>query len=334
MASARRPSPHRLGRLALLAAAHPAYLGGQAVINGVMMRGPDTYAVAVRKPDGSVAMKTGPVTSLASRHPIARLPFVRGLIGLAESMKIGMGSLRWSAAQSMPEGERELGRGSMGISTLMAIVFFMGVFVALPATLARILGGGFDARWQLTVLEGTIRFALFVGYLVAIGRLPDVRRLFQYHGAEHKTIAAFEAGDVVTPHAADRYSTRHVRCGTNFVLIVMALTVAVYSVLGRPSLPMRVLSEIFLVPLVVGISYELIRLAAAGMRYRVVRILMAPGLALQRVTTRPPSRDQLEVAVTSLRAAMSETQRAEVETRLDAGFAPMRWVGAAIPLPA
>jgi uncharacterized protein YqhQ len=306
-------------------------MGGQAVMEGVMMRGLESYAVAVRRPDGQVVVKVEEKARFSDRHRWARLPLLRGVISLGESMKLGMGALSWSANQALPEEEQQIGKGQMGLSMAVALVVFLGIFIALPVVFARFLDRGVRSTIVSNLIEGAFRLALFLGYLLLIGRIAEIRRLFQYHGAEHKAIAAYEAGDVLTAEAADRYSTRHVRCGTNFLLIVMVLTIVTYTFFGRPSLWWRIGSRVLVIPLVAGLSFELIRLAARRMRYPVVRWAMAPGLALQAVTTKPPTPDQLEVAVASLRAVMTDAQLAEVEMRVDAGAPPMRWVGAAIP---
>ena len=306
-------------------------MGGQAVMEGVMMRGVDAWAVAVRKPDGGVVMRVEEKPRFSSRHRWAKLPLLRGVVALGESLKLGLSALSWSANQALPEDEKQLTKGELGLSLSVALVLFMGIFIALPTGVARIFDRGIESTVVSNLLEGGVRLAIFVGYLLLIGRLSDIRRLFQYHGAEHKAIAAWEAGDVLTPEAADRYSTRHVRCGTNFLLIVFVLAIVMYSFFGRPALLWRIGIRVALIPVVAAVAFELIRLAARGMRVRWVRWLMAPGLALQRVTTRAPERDQLEVAVTSLRAVMTAEQLAEVESRVDAGAPRMRWVGAAIP---
>lgn len=306
-------------------------MGGQAVIDGVMMRGVGSYAVAVRKADGTIAVKVEEHGRFSDRHRWAKLPLVRGVVSLGDSLKLGIRALSWSANQSLPEGEGTIGKGQMGVSLVIALVFFLGLFVAIPALLARAVDRGISSTIVSNLVEGAIRMVIFIGYLVLIGRVSDIRRLFQYHGAEHKAIAAYEAGDVLTPAGADRYSTRHVRCGTNFLLIVMMLTIVTYSFFGRPALAIRIGIRVLLIPLVAGVAFEAIRVAARTMRSRLVRAFMAPGLALQRVTTKPPSVDQLEVSLTSLRAVMTPEQLTDVDARVDAGRPSMRWVGAAIP---
>jgi uncharacterized protein YqhQ len=289
-------------------------MGGQAVVEGVMMRGPSTWAVAVRKPDGEIEVVTHDAPRWAERW--ARFPLVRGVVMLAESLSLGFKALLWSSDQQLPEDER-LGKGAAGLSLGIALLVFAGIFIVLPAFAARGLnsalsfGGGF---W-LHVAEGVVRLALFLGYLVLIGRLKDIRRVFQYHGAEHKAIAAYENDVEVTPESAQRFTTEHVRCGTNFLLTVMVVSIVVFSFFGRPALGLLVLSRLLLIPVVAAVSYEIIRFAASHMRWAWVRMAMKPGLALQRLTTREPTLDQLEVAITSLRAVMTSEQLTEVDSR-------------------
>jgi uncharacterized protein YqhQ len=289
-------------------------MGGQAVIEGVMMRGATKWAVAVRNADGDVEMKTEDVPNWSERW--SKLPLVRGVMSLGESLALGFKALGWAADRQLPEEER-ISQRAMGWTMGIALVFFMGVFLVLPALGTSALGNAIDVHgFNYHLLEGGIRLTIFLGYLGVIGLIPDIKRVFQYHGAEHKAIAAYENNVEVTPESAQRFSTQHVRCGTNFLLTVMVVTIFVYSFVGRPALPLLVLSRIVLIPLVAGISYELIRMAARHMDKRWVRVLMTPGLALQKLTTREPSLDQLEIAITSLRAVMTADQLAEVDARV------------------
>jgi len=293
--------------------ATPRYLGGQAVVEGVMMRGERSWAVAVRAPEGGIDVAVHDAPRWADRW--SGIPVVRGVAALAESLTLGFRALSWSAERQLPEEERISSR-AMGWTVGAALVFFTAVFIVLPTFVNRgvadALGvGGF--AYQL--VEGGIRLAIFLGYLLLISLLPDIRRVFQYHGAEHKTIAAYERGADLTPEAAQRFTTEHVRCGTNFLLTVMVVTIFVYSFVGRPALVWLVTSRILLLPVVAGLAYEVIRFAAGHMDRRWVRTLMAPGLALQRLTTRQPSLDQLEVGIASLRAVLTAEQLAEVDAR-------------------
>ena len=290
------------------------YMGGQAVIEGVMMRGATKWAVAVRNLDGEVEMEVHDVPNWSERW--SKLPLIRGIMTLGESLSLGFKALAWAADRQLPEEER-ISQKAMGWTMGIATVFFLGVFLVLPALGTSALGDAIDVHgFNYHLLEGGIRLAIFLGYLGLIGLIPDIKRVFMYHGAEHKSIAAYENGVELTPESAQQFTTQHVRCGTNFLLTVMVVTIFVYSFVGRPALPLLIASRIILIPLVAGISYELIRLAAKNMDKRWVRIAMTPGLALQKLTTREPTIDQLEIAIKSLRAVMTAEQLAEVDARV------------------
>ncbi len=291
----------------------PRYMGGQAVMEGVMMRGPRTWAVAVRTPDDDVELTVHDAPTWAERW--SKIPVVRGVMALAESLSLGFKALTWSADRQLPEDER-ISPKAMGWTMAVSLVFFMAVFLVLPALGTNALGDrlGVDGFWY-HLLEGGVRLGIFLGYLLLIGLLPDIKRVFQYHGAEHKAIAAYENGVELTPDSAQQFTTQHVRCGTNFLLTVMVVTIVVYAFVGRPALPLLIASRILLIPLIAGLAYEVIRFAARHMDKAWVRVAMRPGLALQRLTTREPSLDQLAIAITSLRAVMTAEQLAEVESR-------------------
>ena len=243
---------------------------------------------------------------------------MRGVAALGESLGLGFKALAWSAERQLPEEERISSR-AMGWTMAIALIFFTGVFILLPSLVNRGVADAFGVSgFEYHLVEGAIRLAIFIGYLVLIAQLKDIKRVFEYHGAEHKAIAAYENGVELTPEEAQKFSTEHVRCGTNFLLTVMVVTIFVYAFVGRPALPILILSRIVLIPVVAGLSYEVIRFAAKHMDKRWVRFLMRPGLALQRLTTREPSLDQLEVAIASLRAAMTAEQLAEVAARASA----------------
>jgi len=303
------------------------YMGGQAVMEGVMMRGPSTWAVAVRTPEGEIELAVHDAPSWAERW--SKLPLVRGVTTLAESLSLGFKALAWSAERQLPEEERISSR-AMGWTMAAALIFFSAIFIVMPALGTSALNDSLGVQgFGYHLLEGGIRLLIFLGYLALIGLLPDIKRVFQYHGAEHKAIAAYENGVELTPESAQRFTTEHVRCGTNFLLTVMVVTIFVYSFVGRPSLPWLITSRIVLIPVVAGISYEVIRFAAKHMQWRWVRIAMTPGLLLQRLTTRQPDLGQLEVAITSLRAVMSAEQLAEVEARPRATRVPTPAFGTA-----
>jgi len=285
-------------------------MGGQAVLEGVMMRGASKYAIAVRDPDGGIKVDIRDVPAWAERY--RNIPVVRGVLSLGESLSLGYRALTWSANQQVPE-EEQVSEKAMGWAVGVAVIVFSALFIVLPAlagdSLKHIFHGSFP------VVEGIARLALFVVYLLAISRVRDIKRVFQYHGAEHKAIAAYENGVELTPKTAQQFTTAHVRCGTNFLLTVMVVAILVYSLIPRPNLPFVIASRIVLIPVIAGLSYEVIRLAARNVQRRWVRVLMRPGLWLQKLTTRQPGLDQLEVAIVSLRAVMSADQLAEVEAR-------------------
>ncbi|MCZ7525062.1 MAG: DUF1385 domain-containing protein [Acidimicrobiia bacterium] len=295
----------------------PRYMGGQAVMEGVMMRGADAWAVAVRTPEDGIEVVVHDAPRWSERY--RRIPLVRGITALAESLSLGFRALAWSANRQVPEDE-QLPSGAMGWAMGGALVVFTALFILLPALAARGLDRFVDGSGVgFHVAEGTLRLALFVGYIVAISRMADIRRVFEYHGAEHKAIAAYENGTELTPEAAQRFTTQHVRCGTNFLLTVMVVTILVYSLFGRPDWVMLVASRVVLIPVIAGLSFEVIRFAARHMDRRWIRVLVRPGLALQRLTTREPSDDQVEVALAALRAVLTAEQLAEVEARAASG---------------
>jgi len=276
-----------------------------------MMRGASKWAVAVRDRDGSIKVDVRDVPGWAERY--SRLPVVRGVMALVESLGLGYRALTWSANQQVPP-EEQVSEKVMGWAVAVAVVAFSALFILLPALAGRSLGHLFHGSFP--IVEGVARLALFIAYLLVIGRMRDIRRVFQYHGAEHKSIAAYENGVELTPETAQQFSTAHVRCGTNFLLTVMVVAIVVYSVIPRPNLLVVIGSRVVLIPLIAGLSYEVIRLAARNMNHPVVRAMMRPGLLLQKLTTRRPDLEQLEVAITSLRAVMTAEQLAEVDARV------------------
>jgi uncharacterized protein YqhQ len=293
--------------------AAPKYMGGQAVMEGVMMRGPRTWAVAVRTPENEIELVVHDAPTWAERW--AKFPVFRGVMALGESLSLGFKALAWSADRQLPEEER-ISSKAMGWTMAFALIFFSAIFLVVPALGTSWLGNAAGVEgFSYHLLEGAVRLTIFLGYLVLIGFLPDIKRVFMYHGAEHKAIAAYENDVELTPESAQRFTTEHVRCGTNFLLTVMVVTIFVYSFVGRPALPLLVLSRIVLIPVVAGLAYEVIRFAARHMDKKWVRVAMIPGLSLQKLTTREPTLDQLEVAITSLRAVMTAEQLAEVEAR-------------------
>ena len=277
-------------------------VGGQAVLEGVMMRTPSNWAVAVRKPDGEIAQVCRVIASPMAKRRIYRLPVIRGVIALGESLAIGFRALAISAnyaAQTEDDEEDfELSRGQLIFAFAIAIGFALALFKVGPALITSRLD--IDTTQWFVVVEGLIRVGIFILYLVLISLLPDLRRLFQYHAAEHKAINAYEAGEELTPERVDRFSLIHPRCGTAFLLWVMVIAIFVFAFFGQPPWYWLIASRILMLPLIAGLAYELIRFAGKHQGNRVVMTLLAPGLWLQRLTTRKPSLDQIEVSIRAL----------------------------------
>jgi uncharacterized protein YqhQ len=288
-------------------------VGGQAVLEGVMMRGPSNWSVAVRKPDGEIAHVNQPISSPMARHRVFRLPIVRGIVALGESLAIGFRALAISAnyaakqeqgedAEAEKEVSTELTRGQLIFAFAIAIGFAVMLFKVTPALITDWIG--IRPTW-FVIVEGLIRVSIFVLYLVLISLLPDLRRVFQYHAAEHKAINAYEAGEELDPQTVQRYSLIHPRCGTAFLLWVMVIAIFVFAFFGRPAWYWLIATRILLLPLIAGIAYELIRFAGKHTGNRVLMTLLAPGLWLQRLTTREPTLDQLEVSIRALQQVLS-----------------------------
>ncbi|MGH8898287.1 MAG: DUF1385 domain-containing protein [Egibacteraceae bacterium] len=329
---------HRVETTRAPAGITPHYYGGQAVIEGVMMRGARCWSVAVRRPSGEIYLERHPTSDLPQRKPIWAKPMFRGMFGLVDALTIGTRALSISANASLDEDER-LSSKQIGGSLILALLAFVGVFIVLPnvglAFLARATGTGLVYH----LLEGLIRIALFLGYLFGMSAFADIRRVFAYHGAEHKTIAAWEHGERLEPGTIDRYSTLHVRCGTNFLLMVMLIAILTYTLVGVlvPAPPggavvvavYQILLRILLLPVVAGLAYEGLRLGA-GRDNLAVRALMKPGMWLQMMTTKPPTDDQIEVAVRAFEAVVPVS---ELAGRTSALPSPVVWgtdsVGAA-----
>ena len=292
------------------------FYGGQAVIEGVMMRGAATWAVAARRPTGEIYVETHPVSDFPQRHPLFTKPMFRGMFALVDALAIGSRGLRISANQAYADEEEEqpVGGGTFGVSLAFALVLFIGVFIVLPNFGVSLFRGVLGTGVVYHLVEGVVRIAIFLAYLSLISLIGDIRRVFMYHGAEHKTIAAWEHDEPLVPDRVDRYSTLHVRCGTNFLLLVMILATVVYSVAGiivpAPAggllvqIAYQVALRVVLLPVVAGFAYEGIRLGARRSNSAIVRALMTPGLWLQKITTRPPTPDQIEVAIRAFEAVV------------------------------
>jgi uncharacterized protein YqhQ len=285
--------------------------GGQAVLEGVMMRGASNWAVAVRKPDGDIAEVHQSIKSPMARHRIFRLPVIRGVVALGESLAIGFRALaisaNYAAAAEAKEGEEgeevsaELTRAQLIFAFAIAIGFALLLFKVSPALITDWIG--IEAGW-FVIVEGGIRVTIFVLYLSLISLFPDLRRVFQYHAAEHKAINAYEAGEELKPEIVQRYSLIHPRCGTAFLLWVMVIAIFVFAFFGRPHWYWLIATRILLLPVIAGIAYELIRFAGKHQDNRILMSLLAPGMWLQRLTTREPSLDQIEVSIRALKEVL------------------------------
>jgi uncharacterized protein YqhQ len=295
-----------------LVAKRDAPVGGQAVMEGVMMRGVSTWAVAVRLPEGEIEVTSEPVVSWASRHRLLRLPVIRGVVALVESLKIGFRAMAMSVnarEEADEEGVRqEIGGWVWGLTVTGSLLLAITLFFVIPVGLTSLIKDELGSAWLFWLVEGVLRTAIFVGYIVAISRLAELRRVFEYHGAEHKTISAYEAEDELVPERAALYSRLHPRCGTSFLLIVMVLAVFVLAPIGLPEWYLLVASRVLGIPLIAGISYEVIKWAGRNRRKRWVRAVMWPGLMLQNLTTREPDRSQLEVAIAALKEVLANEQ--------------------------
>ena len=287
-------------------------VGGQAVIEGVMMRSKHFWALAVRKPDRTIYTKLFNDVSLTNKNKVLGFIFIRGIIALIESMTLGFKALSYSINESTGE-EIKFSKREMTISVIIAVVFAVGVFFILPTIIGRSFSEFFPNAIVYNLLEGLIRIGFFLIYILLVSQVKDIKRIWQYHGAEHKTIQAYENDEELKPEIVRKYSTMHVRCGTSFLLIVMIVAILIFALLGKQSMIWRIISRIFLIPVIAGISYELIRLAGKFSKYKVVNILFYPGLLLQKITTKEPDNDQIEVAISSFKKVI------EAEKALKAG---------------
>jgi uncharacterized protein YqhQ len=299
-----------------LTASRDAPVGGQAVLEGVMMRGVSTWAVAVRPPEradggqGSIEIRTFPLRSLTSRRSIYRWPLIRGVVALIESLGIGLRALSISANAQLTEEDEEVSGGTWTVTVLLALAFAIGLFFVVPVGLTSLIKHQLGSATLFWLVEAVLRTGIFLGYLVLLSRVPDMRRVLEYHGAEHKAISCYEASDDLRPERAQLYSRLHPRCGTSFLLIVMILAIFVYAPVGLPAWWILVLTRITGVPLIAGLSFEVIKWAGRNRRRRWVKALMWPGMQLQKLTTREPDLDQLAVAIAALDAVL-EAQRGD-----------------------
>jgi uncharacterized protein YqhQ len=283
--------------------------GGQAVIEGVMMRGSRTMAVALRNPEGDIVVETEPLNEMLYRGPISRIPFLRGLVMLWDALGLGMKALMTSADVAVGE-EASLSGPVGGFTALLGIGLGVGLFILLPSYLAGLLAPHLSSELLISFVEGVFRLTLIIGYMWAIGHMPDIKRVFAYHGAEHKTINAYEAGQELTVAAIRPFPTAHTRCGTSFLLTLVVLSVLLFAPLDPPSLLWRLVSRLALLPVLTGVSYEFIRLTARLADRTWMRFLIGPNLALQRLTTREPDDGMLEVAISALKAVLQDEREA------------------------
>ncbi len=289
------------------------YYGGQAVIEGVMIRGPRTMAIACRRPDGEIAIRSeslGGVYSSPARH----VPLARGVIVLWETLALGMRALMWSSSVQLGSEGEEADSRPMWAVAMLSFALVAGLFFAGPLLLADLMHDLLGRDWLVIVVEGVIRLGIVVGYVGVIGLMPDVRRVYEYHGAEHKSIHALESGDPLEPAAVQRHPTAHVRCGTSFLLTVVVVSIIVFALVGDPALWIRVVSRIVLIPVIAAVSYELIRLGGRFEGNPLTRVLMWPNLALQAITTKPPDDAQVEVALASLTEVLAAEERFDADS--------------------
>ncbi|HUF96451.1 MAG TPA: DUF1385 domain-containing protein [Acidimicrobiia bacterium] len=288
-------------------------VGGQAVIEGVMMRAPTAWSVAVRQPDERIVARRSELPRLSSRSVLARVPFVRGILVLAESLSLGFRALSWSAQKAAGEEEEPLSRWEIGSTMAIAFVIFAGLFILLPAGMADVVSGENDLLFG--VVEGVLRLLLFVGYIWLIGRSEEIGRVFEFHGAEHMSIYAYEAGEPLSIESVRRYPPEHPRCGTSFLMIVVLGSILLFSFLGQHGWVFLVASRLLGIPLIAAGSYELLRFSGTRGGGLLANALATPGLWLQKLTTRVPVDDQIEVAIASLVVALDEVAFAEATAR-------------------
>jgi uncharacterized protein YqhQ len=286
-----------------LTAQRDAPVGGQAVLEGVMMRGVSTYAVAVQKPD-EIAVQSFPIVSWTRRSRVLRWPVVRGVVALAQSLNLGFNALSISANAQLGEDEKEIGGAAWGFTILAALGLAVGLFFVVPVLITSLIKDQLGSSFLFWLVEGVMRTAIFLGYLTVLSRQKDLRRVFEYHGAEHKVIACYEAGLPLEPDTAQRFSRLHPRCGTSFLLVVMIVAIFVFAPLGLPAWYLLVATRIIGVPLIAGISFELIKFAGRNRGRAWVQLIIWPGMQLQKLTTREPDAAQLTVAIAALQAVL------------------------------
>ena len=281
-------------------------VGGQAIIEGVMMRSPWRISIAVRTPSGSIVTRIKDQPILSKKNWFFSLPIIRGIVNMVDSLIVGLKALSLSATLAMDEQTEKLSTFDLSLAMLLAFGLFAGLFIVLPTFLTSRLDRFIHSVVLYNLVEGFIRVIIFLVYLYIISRLKDIKRIFEYHGAEHKTIFAFENNEELTLENVRRYTTRHPRCGTNWLMIVMVISIFIFSFLGRPGILMRITSRIVLIPIVAGLAYEAIRLLSRYQDRGLAAILAYPGLLLQKITTQEPDDSQLEVAFVALKGSLKE----------------------------
>jgi uncharacterized protein YqhQ len=283
------------------------FYGGQALIEGVMMRGRTTVAMSVRPPSGEIRTYSEALPAALARGRLARVPFVRGVLVLYEALVIGTRMLMRSASIAAEGEDVQVGRGTLAITMVVSIGLAVGLFFVLPLFLSTFAQRATESDLLANLAEGALRLGIFIGYIALIGRTAEIRRVFAYHGAEHKAISAYEARRPLTPDEVDRFSTAHTRCGTTFLLIVVVISILFFGLIPRSGVafPLLFLSRIVLIPVIAGVAYELVRFGASHYGNRLVRALYAPGLWLQALTTRPPDHGMLEVSIASLESCLA-----------------------------
>jgi hypothetical protein len=297
------------------------YYGGQAVLEGVMIRGPRTMAVACRRPDGDITVHSEQLGGIYA-GPIRRFPFVRGAIVMWETLALGIRALIFSSNVALGEEEKGVDSGAMWATALMSLLLVGALFFVLPLLATDWLDSAIGSHLAVILLEGLFRLTLIIAYVGLIGLMPDVKRVYAYHGAEHKTIHAMEHGDPMEPAHIQKYPTAHVRCGTSFLLTVVVVSVIVFALVGDPDLWLRILSRILLIPVIAAISYEVIRLGGAFEQNPITHVLMWPNLALQSLTTRQPDDEQVEVAVRALEEVLAAEEALEAQSAVNAPPTP------------
>lgn len=296
-------------------------IGGQAVMEGVMMKAPDTMAIAVRRSDGTIEVTKKALTTIKDRYPILKIPVLRGIITFGETMVLGVKSLMTSAELFGEEDEeykpskmeewlaKKLGKNVEDVfiytAVILAVVFSLGLFILLPAALSSLIRPYINSNILINLAEGVVRLGIFLIYLTLVSRMKDIRRVFEYHGAEHKTIHCYEHDEELTVENARKFTTLHPRCGTAFLLIVMVISIIIFSFMGWQNIFIRVLGRIVLLPLVAGLAYEVTKFAGKS-DARIITIIMYPGMMLQKLTTREPDDSQLEVAIRAFQAAAGD----------------------------